>query len=83
MLDVQARLVTFLRALTDAHPGQTVALFTHADPIRAVLCFFLGVPLDLQHRLEISPGSVTAVEVGADSARVLYVNRIEPLMEKP
>jgi probable phosphoglycerate mutase len=79
MLDVQARLVGLVRRLVQDFPAGTLALFCHADPIRAVLCFFLGMPLDLNHRLEISPASVSALEVGAVGARVLYVNHTEPI----
>jgi probable phosphoglycerate mutase len=74
-LEVQARVIAFLARLCGECFEQTVALFSHADPIKSALCFYLGIPLDICQRLEISPASVTAVAVGADGPRVLYVNQ--------
>jgi broad specificity phosphatase PhoE len=42
--------------------------------IKAVLGHLLGVPLDLQHRLEVAPASVSEVELRPWGARVLAVN---------
>jgi probable phosphoglycerate mutase len=78
MLECQARVVTFLGRLAAEHPNQTLALFSHADPIKAALCFYLGMPLDLCHRLEISPASVSVVRVGPDGPTVLAVNEAVP-----
>jgi len=36
-------------------------------------------PLDFVHRVQISPASVTAVALYADSATLLYVNERDPL----
>jgi probable phosphoglycerate mutase len=75
LLEAQARTVRLLERLCAEHAEQTVALFTHADPIKAALCFYLGMSLDLCHRLEISPASVTTLTLDADGPRVLAVNQ--------
>jgi hypothetical protein len=36
--------------------------------------YFLGMPIDFLHRLEISPGRVTVVQLGGWAPRVLQVN---------
>jgi broad specificity phosphatase PhoE len=58
--------------------GQTVAIVMHADPIKAALAHFLGMPFDNFQRLMITPASVSAVQIGLDEnskPAVLYVNQ--------
>jgi broad specificity phosphatase PhoE len=75
LLEAQVRIVRLVQRLSESCPGQTLALFSHSDLIKAGLCFYLGVPLDLCHRLEISPASVSAVQIGPDGPHILYINR--------
>lgn len=63
MLDVQVRFVDEMNRLRALHPDQTIALVSHADPIRAALVHFLGMSLDLCLRIEISPASVSIVRL--------------------
>jgi probable phosphoglycerate mutase len=77
MLDVQVRLVTFLQRLHAEAAGQTVAVVSHSDPIKAALCYYLGISLDLAPRLEIEPASVTGLALADHGPRVLYINRGE------
>ncbi len=74
MLEVQARLLRLVERLGARHTGGTVALVSHGDVIKAALAHFLGVHLDLFQRLEISPASLSLVELGPDGARILLVN---------
>lgn len=73
-LEAQARAVGAALRLAATHPDASVAAVSHADVIKAVLGHALGVPLDLQHRLEIAPASVSEVELRPWGARVLAVN---------
>lgn len=75
MLAVQARVVAALEALREAHPDGCCAVVSHADVIRGALAHLGGVPLDLAHRFEIAPASVTTVGVSPDAITVLGVNR--------
>jgi probable phosphoglycerate mutase len=63
MLEVQTRMVAEILRLREGHPGGTVAVVSHADPIRVAIAFFLGMPLDLYQRIEISPASFTIVQL--------------------
>jgi len=75
MLDVQRRAVTGMLGLAERHPAGTVAIVSHADVIRAVLMYCLGMPIDFVHRLEIAPARVSVVELGAAGAlRVRLLN---------
>jgi len=74
MLAVQMRIVSTLLDLAERYPNGTVAVISHGDVIRAALLYFLGMPVDFLHRLEISPCRVTVVEVGGGAPRVRQVN---------
>lgn len=74
ILDLQQRTVPELDRLRRLHPQQTIAIFSHGDPIRATLLHYLGMPGDFLHRLDISPASVSIVEVHDTGPRVLAVN---------
>jgi probable phosphoglycerate mutase len=74
MLEAQARFITGMQQLCDAHAGQVVAIVSHADLIKAAITYYAGIHLDLFQRVEISPASVSIVEVYAETARILLVN---------
>jgi probable phosphoglycerate mutase len=74
MVEVQARIARCLLRLRDAHPEGTVAAVSHGDAIRAAVFHLLGIPLDMVHRLEIGPASVTTLRLDEDGVRVLGVN---------
>jgi probable phosphoglycerate mutase len=73
MLEVQARFVGALLRWRE-EPRSVVALFSHAEPIRAALLYFSGASLDHWWRWEIALGSITTLELTAESCRVLQVN---------
>jgi broad specificity phosphatase PhoE len=56
------------------HPNETVAVFSHADVIKAALMLYLGVPLDSHLRFEISPASVSVLELAEWGPRVVSIN---------
>jgi probable phosphoglycerate mutase len=70
MVEVQGRAIAFLLKLREQFSGETIALVTHCDLIRAVLIFLLGMPLDLFLRLEISPASISTIQLHEHGAVV-------------
>jgi broad specificity phosphatase PhoE len=74
MIEVQCRLLRLIERLCALHPIQVVALVSHGDVIKAALAYYLGVPLDMFHRIEISPASVSIVRIEPYGAQVLLVN---------
>lgn len=76
---VQARMVAELDAIRAAHPGQTVAVVSHADPIRLALAYYMGMPLDLFHRLCVGPASVSALAFARLGLQILCLNHTESL----
>ena len=74
MLEVQARMVAELTTIAARHDGEAIAAFSHGDVIRGALAHYLGVPLDLMHRFEIAPSSISILRLSADCAQVLRLN---------
>jgi probable phosphoglycerate mutase len=72
MVEAQARALQKVFELKNQY--RMVAIFSHGDIIRAVLAHFLGISLDLFQRIEISPGSVSLVELEDDCVHIGYIN---------
>jgi len=62
--EMQTRAVGACEQLRAAHPGETVAVCSHADVIKAVIAHYLGMHLDLFQRLVVTTASVTALGFG-------------------
>lgn len=64
MRDVQVRAVNEIERLVQAHPSDTIAIFSHADLIKMVVAHYLGMHLDVFQRIVISPASITGIMLG-------------------
>lgn len=76
MLKVQARVIELMETLRLRGGDRRLALVSHADVIKAALCFHLSVPLDGMSRFEIAPASVSTLVVSDWGARVLGINDV-------
>ena len=74
MAEVQVHAVRELDRLRLLHPGELVAIVSHADVIRALLAYYLGVHLDLFQRMEIVPASVSVVRLFDWGPQVVRLN---------
>ncbi|MFN8066788.1 MAG: histidine phosphatase family protein [Vicinamibacterales bacterium] len=74
LIDVQRRTVDALLDLEAKHADQVVAVFSHADTLRAILLYFLGMPVDFVQRLDLAPARISVLQLGAWAPRVLQVN---------
>lgn len=63
MMETAARVVTELEHLRAQHNEDCLAIFSHGDVIRAALILYAGIPFDLFQRIEISPASISIVEL--------------------
>jgi probable phosphoglycerate mutase len=72
--EVQARVVSGIHKLNDRYPDQTVAVISHADVIRTALAYYAGVHPDMMNRFEISPASVSILELFDETARITLLN---------
>lgn len=76
MIEAQSRMITFLEKLRPENSNQAIALFSHGDPIKLVFAYYLGIPLDLFTRIEISPGSYSILRLENWGPQVLAINRL-------
>jgi probable phosphoglycerate mutase len=76
--EMYARVVGTVRSLAARHPGQTVVVVSHADPIKTVLADAMGVHLDLFQRVNVSPASVSAISYSEPAPSVMLVNWTVP-----
>ena len=74
MVESQVRMVAELERIRERHPGGVAAVFSHSDIIRAAIVHYAGMPLDLFERIEISPASVSVVELSEEGPRILALN---------
>ena len=74
MITAQTRIVAHLQATAHAHDGETIAMVTHCDMIRAAVAWILGLPLDHLLRFDVDPASVTRAVFGDWGARLLNLN---------
>jgi probable phosphoglycerate mutase len=74
MLEAQTRVLGGLERLRAEYGEGRVALVSHADVIKAVLAFCLGIPLDGLQRFDVEPASVSTVVMGEWGAKVLAMN---------
>jgi probable phosphoglycerate mutase len=76
VIEIQSRFVRKLEELKKSDPAGVIAIFSHGDPIRSALCYYLGIPLDFLHRFEISPGSYSVLKLEDWGPEVLNINRL-------
>ncbi len=74
MLEVQARVIVALENFRERHPDEMVAIVSHGDVIKAAIAHYAGIHLDLFHRIEISPASVSIAVVNDYGPQILRVN---------
>jgi probable phosphoglycerate mutase len=74
MLEVQERFVREMVRLRMEFPNDEVALVSHGDPLRAAICYFLGMPLDLFQRIEISVASISVLTLDEHGAQLVRLN---------
>lgn len=77
--EMHTRITEAVARLRARHPGQTIVLVSHADPIKAAVADATGTPLDLFQRIVISPCSVSAIAYGDGGPTVLTVNSLGDL----
>ena len=57
-------------------PPAIIAVVMHADPIKAAVAHYLGLPFDNFQRLGTSPASVSTVMVGREHSALLNLNQV-------
>jgi probable phosphoglycerate mutase len=77
--EMQTRLVTEVEAIVKSHqPEDIVALVFHSDPIKLVIAYYLGMPLDNFQRLTIDTASVSVIYVSPTGVNLVKQNLRPP-----
>jgi probable phosphomutase (TIGR03848 family) len=79
--EMSTRITDTVARLRARHPGETIVVVSHADPIKAAVADATGTPLDLFQRIVISPCSVSAIAYADGGPIVLTVNSLGDLAE--
>jgi probable phosphomutase (TIGR03848 family) len=76
MAELLGRVLRDLDRLRSLHPTPMacVAVVSHGDVLRSLVAHTLGVPLDEFQRLEISPASVSILDITDKGPRLLLLN---------
>jgi probable phosphomutase (TIGR03848 family) len=73
--DCQFRMVQVFESLCKNHsPEDLVACFSHADPLKQVVAYAIGLPLDQFQRLAIDTASITALQILESGSRLIMLN---------
>lgn len=70
MRELQSRVLAGLSRLAKAHPGQCIAVVTHAEPARAAVLHYRGMSLGEFARVEIDPGSCTTLKFDGERGEI-------------
>jgi len=62
--EVQKRMVNAIDAIVARHPKQVVAVFSHADPIKSVVAYYLGMDLNQFNKIAINTASTSVFFFG-------------------
>lgn len=74
MTEAQLRIIQGLEQIPVLHPGKTVVIVSHADMIKSAVAYYAGIHLDLFHRIEISPASISIIELDRYSVSIQLLN---------
>lgn len=73
--DQQARLVAEIEEIRAMHRAKDViACVTHADPIKLIIAYYLGLPLDLFQRIRVDTASVSRLHFSPEGFMLASLN---------
>jgi len=75
--ECQYRMVQAIESLRLRHSAQDlIVCVSHADPIKEVIAYYLGLPLDNFQRLGIDVGSMSVLHITESGSRLIALNFI-------
>jgi broad specificity phosphatase PhoE len=79
LIEVQSRAVGEINKIAAGFPEGNIAVISHGDVIRTAIAYYLGAPLDFLSRFEISPASVSILNIHSRGPLLLALNVTEEL----
>ena len=74
MSNLQRRVVGHLEQLRAENTDAVIAIVSHAEPIRAALMYYLGIPLDKFFEVTVDPASISTLTMSRRRTRVARLN---------
>jgi probable phosphomutase (TIGR03848 family) len=75
----QTRLISTVEKIIGGHkPDDLVAIVSHADPIKLIISYYLGMPLDHFQRLACNTGALSILKLDQNGAALLGLNLKPP-----
>ncbi len=74
LYEVADRTYAGLVNLVERHPGKIILIMSHKDPLRAMLCRVLDIPIDSIRRFEIDMASLSKLTHDARGFRLQFLN---------
>ena len=75
---LEKRVLASLERLLSEYAGRTVLAVSHVTPIKVLVAYALGAPLDAVYRMELAPASVTVLSFFADGHASLRMFNARP-----
>jgi probable phosphoglycerate mutase len=73
--DNQMRIRSALERIVSSHKSKDlIVCVSHSDPIKLVVAHYIGMALDMFHRLTIAPASITGLQFSEYPTRLLVLN---------
>ncbi len=76
MREVQERMLAAITELSQAHAGETVAVFSHGFAVRSLLCGVLGLPMAAFRQIRVDLASISVVEAGEGGLLLAMLNEV-------
>ncbi|MGE5682327.1 MAG: histidine phosphatase family protein [Bacillota bacterium] len=74
-IEVQFRMISQIQKLAESYKDKTVIIVSHGDPIRSIITYFSGIPIDLSTRIHIDTASVSMISISRRNAIIRFVNK--------
>jgi broad specificity phosphatase PhoE len=74
LVEAQMRMVAEVSRLAALHSAKLVALVSHGDPLKALIGHFAGIPIELLHRIELAPASISTLTLSSTGASLSRLN---------
>jgi alpha-ribazole phosphatase len=77
---LNARILSFLKTLSDFKPDSTVAIVAHGGPLRLIICNLLGLDIDNWLKVQVDYASLSIVETYPRGATLSLLNDVSHLV---
>ncbi|MGE5497022.1 MAG: histidine phosphatase family protein [Syntrophothermus sp.] len=74
-IETQKRMVNIIQELKERYTDSTIALVSHGDPIKSVICYYAGIPVDKSNDIDIDTASASMLAIDDYNAEIKFVNK--------